>query len=433
MRSFVLLCTAAFALVWQPLLAQDASGQTRKEKISSIRDWGKRDSQAIPLIAKYLKDPDTDVREEAVKAIIKIGTQYSLDPLIEATHDNDASIQSQAVDGLVNFYLPGYVATGGLSHTFTRVGRRIKSALSSRNDQTIDPGVLVRSDVIEAIGGVITGGAGFEARADAARAAGVLRGRAALPALEKALKSKNSDLIFESLVALQKIGDTSAGPSVAFLANDFDERVQTTALETLGVLHVTTAAPQIRQVIGRPRNDKVRRAALGALAMLGLPADKSIFEEYANSKDSDLRIAALEGIGRIRDPQDFPTLQKAFNDEKNLKPRLAAAFALVSEGKLDTSEFSPLRYLVNGLGLSKGNSASQAYLQELCRRQDVREAVVKLIPDATKAEKLGLIAALAPNAGKETTAALEQLTKDPDAEVSISAARSLRTGKARQP
>jgi HEAT repeat protein len=433
MRSFVLLCTAVFALVWQPLLAQDASGQTRKEKISSIRDWGKRDSQAIPLIAKYLKDPDTDVREEAVKAIIKIGTQYSLDPLIEATHDNDASIQSQAVDGLVNFYLPGYVTTGGLSHTFTRVGRRIKSALSSRNDQTVDPGVLVRPDVIEAIGGVITGGAGFEARADAARAAGVLRGRAALPALEKALKSKNSDLIFESLVALQKIGDTSAGPSFAFLANDFDERVQTTALETLGVLHVTTAAPQIRQVIGRPRNDKVRRAALGALAMLGLPADKSIFEEYANSKDSDLRIAALEGIGRIRDPQDFPTLEKAFNDEKNLKPRLAAAFALVSEGKLDTSEFSPLRYLVNGLGLSKGNSASQAYLQELCRRQDVRQAVVKLIPDATKAEKLGLIAALAPNAGKETTAALEQLTKDPDAEVSISAARSLRTGKARQP
>ena len=433
MRSFVLLCTAVFALVWQPLLAQDASGQTRKEKISSIRDWGKRDSQAMPLIAKYLKDPDTDVREEAVKAIIKIGTQYSLDPLIEATHDNDASIQSQAVDGLVNFYLPGYVTTGGLSHTFTRVGRRIKSALSSRNDQTVDPGVLVRSDVIEAIGGVITGGAGFEARADAARAAGVLRGRAALPALEKALKSKNSDLIFESLVALQKIGDTSAGPSVAFLANDFDERVQTTALETLGVLHVTTAAPQIRQVIGRPRNDKVRRAALGALAMLGLPADKSIFEEYANSKDSDLRIAALEGIGRIRDPQDFPALEKAFNDEKNLKPRLAAAFALVSEGKLDTSEFSPLRYLVNGLGLSKGNSASQAYLQELCRRQDVRQAVVKLIPDATKAEKLGLIAALAPNAGKETTAALEQLTKDPDAEVSISAARSLRTGKARQP
>jgi FOG: HEAT repeat len=433
MRSFVLLCTAALALVWQPLFAQDASGQTRKEKISSIRDSGKQDSQAIPLIAKYLKDPDTDVREEAIKAIINIGTQYSLEPLIEATHDNDASLQSQALDGLVNFYLPGYVTTGGLSRSFTRVGKRIKSTLSNRNDQTIDPGVLVRPDVVEAIAGVITGGASFDARADAARAAGVLRGRTALPALEKALQSKNSDLIFESLVALQKIGDTSAGPSVAFLARDFNERVQTTALETLGVLHVTDAAPQIRQVIGRPRNDKVRRAGLGALAMLGLPEDRSIFQEYADSKDSDLRTAAFEGLGRVRDPQDFPALEKAFNDEKKLKPRLAAAFGLASEGKLDTTEFSPLRYLVDGLGLSKGNSDSQAYLQELCRRQDVRQAVIKLIPDATKAEKLGLIAALAPSAGQDATTALEQLTKDPDGEVSIAAARSLKTAKTRRP
>ena len=434
MRSFVLLCTAALALVWQPLFAQDASGQTRKEKISSIRDSGKQDSQAIPLIAKYLKDPDTDVREEAIKAIINIGTQYSLEPLIEATHDNDASLQSQALDGLVNFYLPGYVTTGGLSRSFTRVGKRIKSTLSNRNDQTIDPGVLVRPDVVvQAIAGVITGGASFDARADAARAAGVLRGRTALPALEKALQSKNSDLIFESLVALQKIGDTSAGPSVAFLARDFNERVQTTALETLGVLHVTDAAPQIRQVIGRPRNDKVRRAGLGALAMLGLPEDRSIFQEYADSKDSDLRTAAFEGLGRVRDPQDFPALEKAFNDEKKLKPRLAAAFGLASEGKLDTTEFSPLRYLVDGLGLSKGNSDSQAYLQELCRRQDVRQAVIKLIPDATKAEKLGLIAALAPSAGQDATTALEQLTKDPDGEVSIAAARSLKTAKTRRP
>ena len=59
--------------------------------------------------------------------------------------------------------------------------------------------------------------------------------------------------------------------------------------------------------------------------------------------------------------------------------------------------------------------------------------MIKLIPDATKGEKLGMIAALAPNAGPEATAALEQLTKDADADVSITAARSLRTQKTRQP
>ena len=77
----------------------------------------------------------------------------------------------------------------------------------------------------------------MDSRANAARAAGILRARPALPALVDALRSKNSELIFECLVALQKIDDPSAGPSVSFLAHDLDNRVQATALETIGVLH----------------------------------------------------------------------------------------------------------------------------------------------------------------------------------------------------
>ena len=93
--------------------------------------------------------------------------------------------------------------------------------------------------------------------------------------------------------------------------------------------------------------------------MLGLPADHSVFEEYVDSKDAAIRTAALEGLGRLRDPQDFPVLQKAFDNEKDMNARLAAAFGLVYEGKVDTSEFSPLRYLVNGLGIDKIRSASR--------------------------------------------------------------------------
>ena len=48
-----------------------------------------------------------DVRLEAVKAIVDIGTQRSLDPLIKACGDNDPEIQIRATDGLVNFYVPG--------------------------------------------------------------------------------------------------------------------------------------------------------------------------------------------------------------------------------------------------------------------------------------------------------------------------------------
>jgi HEAT repeat protein len=429
-----LVSAVALLLVLVMLIpAQEASGQTKKEKISSIRNAGKQDSHAIDFLQKYLKDPDFDVRNEAVKAIVNVGTQYSLDPLIEATHDNDAEIQLRAVDGLVNFYVPGYVTTGGVTRTFTRVSKRIKDVFSNRNDDVIGPSVIVRPEVIAAIGTLIGAGASVDCRAQAARAAGILRGHAALPELEKALQSKDTTLIFESLVAIQKIGDTSAGSSVEFLASDFDPQVQAIALETLGVLHATDAAPRIRQVANRPKNSKVLHAALEALAMLGQPEDRNLFLQYKDDKSAESRAAALEGLGRIRDPQDFPTLEKAFDGEKDLLPRLAAAFALVSEGKVDTSEFSPLRYLVNGLDLSKGESAAQAYLEELTRKTEVRTALLPLLATATKPEKLGLIHALAPNADGPTQEAIEKLKHDPDPDVSIAASRQERIVKARQP
>ena len=117
-------------------------------------------------------------------------------------------------------------------------------------------------------------------------------------------------------------------------------------------------------------------------------------------------------------------IESAFNQESDLKLHLAAAFALAYQGKVETSEFSPLRYLVNGLNLAKGNYASEAYLQELSRKTEIRKALLPLLPTGTKQEKLGLIRALAPNADAETAAAIQQLNKDSDSEVSIAAARS---------
>src|SRR5947209_18552142 len=116
----MLLCslrvaTFLFCLVSLNAVGQNENGYTAKQRILRIPDLGKKNSQAIPPLAHYLDDPDRNIRVEAVKAIVKIGTEASLDPLIKATRDKDAEIQIRATDGLVNFYLPGYVAKGGLT------------------------------------------------------------------------------------------------------------------------------------------------------------------------------------------------------------------------------------------------------------------------------------------------------------------------------
>ena len=64
-----------------------------------VREIAKAGSNAIPKLQELLKNPDVDVRLEAVRQITDIGAQRSLDPLILATDDNDPEVQIRATDG----------------------------------------------------------------------------------------------------------------------------------------------------------------------------------------------------------------------------------------------------------------------------------------------------------------------------------------------
>src|SRR3954454_3317941 len=213
------------------LAGQNNDGLTQKERISRIRDLAKRDSGAIPALSAYLSNPDPEVRLEAVKGIVRIGGEGSLDPLVQATKDKNPDVQVRATNGLVNFYVPGYVAKG-LTAPVTRGARQAKALFDKRNDQVIDPAVSVRPDISEALADEISGPAIVEVKTNAARAAGILRAHSAVPALTGALRHRDSGLILECLVALQKIKDPTAGTALGGPARDLDERVKITALET---------------------------------------------------------------------------------------------------------------------------------------------------------------------------------------------------------
>jgi HEAT repeat protein len=406
-----------------------------KARAKAVREYGKNGgSEIIPKLEPYLADPDVDVRREAVKSIVDIGTQRSLDALIKATRDNDPEIQIRATDGLVNFYVPGYVKTG-LTASLRRVGSSIKAKLTDTDDLVIDPYIQPRPDVITALGRVASGGASLEARANAARAVGILRGRLALPDLEQAVRSKDSAVIYEALVAIEKIRDPSSGPNIAFLLHDLNEKVELTAIEATGLLLNRAAINDLRDVLDRSRNMKVKRAALTAMAQMPDPPLHGVYMAYLNHKDEGLREAAAEGLGRLRDPADLPTLERAFNNENKTEPRLSAAFALVNLGKRSMGEFDPLRYLVNNLNSTAYRGVSRAYLTELARDPAVRQALYPALqePGVTKDEKTGLAQVLASSGGQDSVAPLEALSQDTDSEVAQEGLRGLRNLRARLP
>ena len=421
---------AAVLLIVSATLALPQEEGDARARVRGVRELSRGGEDAIAKITPYLRDVEISVRIEAVKGLVEIGGPKTLDGLLQAARDNDAEMQMRATDGLVNIYLPGYIKTG-ISGSIQRAGTAIRARFTDTNDQVIDPYVQVRADVIEGLGRIAGGGSSFDSRANAARAVGILRGRAAIPDLIDALRSKDSRLMYESLIALEKIGDPEAAPRMAFLLRDLDEKVQMAALETTGVLRNKEAAPTVRDVLDRARSDKIRRSAAATLAMIGDLADHPRFIGLLADRDDAVRAAAAEGLGRMKNQVDRPVLERTFAAERNTNARLSEAFALASLGSLDTGELMPFRYLINTLNLKSYKGVALAFLIELARDPRVRQVMYPMLARATKDERIGISNVLGRSGDKDSVTYLEALSMDGDAEVAQQGIRDLRALRAR--
>ncbi len=422
MRSYL---AATLLLSCAALVAQDI-------RPKDVREIGKGGVSSIPRLQELLQNPNREIRVEAVKQLTAIGTQHSLDPLIAATKDADPDVQMRATDGLVNFYLPGYVQTG-IGGSLKRVGTGLKGHFTDTDDQVIPAYVIVRPEVVAALGALAKGDASTDARAEACRALGILRGRTAIPDLIEAAHSKNSDVIFESLIALQKIRDESVGPKIEFLFHDLDSRVQGTALETAGLLRDMTAVPSIcgcAQPGARYQGEALRPDRPRHAARRYQPASLPAVSARQGRKTARRRRRGLRPPAQSR---RSPHARKSLAGRDENPPRLSLAFAQVMLGKTEISEFSPLQYLINNLDSASYKGEAVPFLVELARNAQVRQALYPTLASGTKDEKIGLAGVLARSGDQASLAPLQKLTNDPDGDVSKEALRAVRVLQARLP
>jgi HEAT repeat protein len=61
--------------------------------MKDVRGIAKGRPAAIPRLQELLQNPRGDVRLQVVKQLTEIGTERSLDPLIQAARDNDPQVQ----------------------------------------------------------------------------------------------------------------------------------------------------------------------------------------------------------------------------------------------------------------------------------------------------------------------------------------------------
>jgi hypothetical protein len=124
-------------------------------------------------------------------------------------------------------------------------------------------------------------------------------------------------------------------------------------------------------------------------------------------------------------------IEQAWKDEGKTSPRISLAFAMVMLGRTETSEFSPLQYLINNLNSSAYKGEALPFLTELARDNSTRKALYAPLGTATKDEKIGLARVLAVSGDKESVAHLEKLSRDTDPEVAQEGLRAMRNLQAR--
>jgi HEAT repeat protein len=424
--------TFLMALVAFAALAADQPEDSR-ERIKWVKGAAKRGAESIPALDNYLRhDPDDTVRVEAVRALIAIGGDSTLDPLIHATNDRDSEVQARATDGIVSVYIPGYYKTG-FAAGIKRAGAGIKGRFSDDNGLVVEPGTPVKPEAQVAVGKLVKHGTWPEVRANAARAAGILRARQAVPNLREALKSRDTQLLFEALVALEKIRDPEAAPEVTTLVSDLNEKVQVAAIELAGLLQSKQSLPALQRAFRNTASARVRSAALSAIAMIPDESNRAHFDQALADKDDDMRAAAAEGLGRLGRASDIKRLEQAFGAESHMKPRLGLAFALVKLGRLEVSELSPLQYLVNTLNSALYKGIARPLLAELAADKSVRETLYPALERCNAREKIELAGVLAETGDQASLPALERMAGDSDPKVAQASHRGINAIRARNP
>ncbi|MGH9341485.1 MAG: HEAT repeat domain-containing protein [Acidobacteriota bacterium] len=352
---FVLLCFVITAsMPWMVAQQQEVTVQglifdlehpdadRRKKAAETIGQHKLR--AAVPALIKAAADADDSVRLAAVRALVGINDRRALRAYIDLTDDLIRDIQKKSIEGIINLYV---VEDSGFIYGLRKFAEFVNPFSDDYNPLIVEPYIDVSPEAIEAIARLLTA-PDKGVREDAATALGILRGHAALPALQKALAAEsNGDVKVELVRAIYKIGDAAAGGTLVPLINDPEKKVHDEAILTVGRLRVQEAVPALKslyesgtaerrkflKIVPISGSDDLEKKLLEALAYIGDPGCKEIFLAALEDEREEVRRYGAEGLGRAGDATVITRVARKYLREKSAAARLAMSFALYRLGR----------------------------------------------------------------------------------------------------
>ncbi len=395
---------------------------TRAKAARQIGESG--DRTAVPALASALNDPSEKVRREVVIALGNIRTPASLEAVITATRGTDSNTRVVAIRALSGYYT-GEVPEAGFTGFLKETYGSAKKAFSADNAR-IDPGVQVDPNVIGALRAALADTRSIQASREAAKALGTLLVRAAVPDLVKSSHSIDVPLARESLYALAKIKDLSAGPQLVDLLDSPNQDIEQDAAETVGVFRTKQAVPRLQDIYQTGRGANLRHAAIDGLALIGDPVSGPFLLQALWNGDKQERVSAAMGLGNAGDPKNMDDAEKALRTEKNGDVRLAIQYALAAMGR---DQY--VADLVEALRSNLRGDDAQTYLIDLTENRKFLPKLYPYLNHKDAAVRRRLCTVLIYTGDSSSLGPLQSLAHDQNNDVAVQALRATRAIRAR--
>jgi len=376
---------AVIALGWlkdkravAPLMALMTSYDLEEYVVGALVSIG---DGAISSLIEGLQNPDPRIRACIIRCIDWIGNKHGIEVCITSLKDENMEVRNQAAMAMAGWLDPEVVEDG------------LIEALS-------DPEPEMRSLVAEILG-----------RSSSERLVDRL-----LP--ELAMKDHSRRLL--AINILGRLKNPRTRKPLQGLLEDSSAEIRSAAYIALSTL---TAEGLSGEVLARGIADaspRVRRAVASSIsAETGTPLEGTLLV-LLRDQDQDVRLAAIEALGRIGDPSCAEDLIRAFSDA----PKHLCLAVLKAMGNLRNTR--SLRFLT-GFLKKPDPDLKHIAIESLGMLKDKRSVpdLIKAMDDSDWSIRSAAVQALARIGDRRCAGALREGLKDPDDIVKKEAIRTL--------
>jgi HEAT repeat protein len=299
---------------------------------SAVRGLSKlKDPSTIPLLQNMLKDSSDNVRISAASALCQFNHPLVISLLHEALRDSSKDVRMTAAVRLaeLNDQIGFTFLLDALNDPYLCIG----AALTL--------GRLKIPAAIPALQRRVKSG-DIEARIAAADALAQLKDPSVIPFFQQVLKTSDDARIrgiaLAGLVELLK-DPSLLSPLFQKLLKDPDFRVRQNAVYNLGQLKDPSTIPALQEAL-KDSDPYVRMNAASALGQLKDPSVIPALQEALKDSDPQVRVRVADGLAQLKDPSGIRALQEALKDH-NVEVNMRF-YALNALAKLNAPSLIPI-------------------------------------------------------------------------------------------